>query len=175
MAAETFALAIRGVFASWSALGLAVENEWGGRESREKALALMERITSGLLSSEHVYVDDIESVLDQALLDDFNVEAEDESPRQVAEVLCKLHTEARAGVDETARALLERLAAKRQSSWVEAPLPPKPKREDDSSDEEGEEDEDGDSEMGGGGGGARAPPVVDDDGFQMVTRSRSRR
>ena len=95
--------AIRAVFGEWTALHLAVENEWGGHDTRDKALALLQRVLDGLSGAAPVYRDELEPVLEAALLDEFNVEAEDESPRQVAELLCKMHAEALAGgVDEDA-------------------------------------------------------------------------
>tara|TARA_B110001452_G_scaffold257570_1_gene251905 strand:- start:1530 stop:2084 length:555 start_codon:yes stop_codon:yes gene_type:complete len=175
---DFFVTAVRHVFGEWSALKLAVENEWGGHDTRGKALALLER-TLQSLNAPVVHRDEIEMFLDGALMEDFSVEAEDESPRQVAEVLCLLHTEARAGATTTADAL----AARATKTWVDAPLPPGQRRanDDSSDDDEGEEGEEGDEAMddgaGGGGssGGSKRPePVVDDDGFQMVTRSKSR-
>ena len=174
---DFFVTAVRSVFGEWSALKLAVENEWGGHDTRGKALALLER-TLQALNAPVVHRDEIEVFLEGALVDEFNVEADDESPKQVAELLCLLHAEARAGASTTADAL----AARATKTWVDAPLPPGQRRAgDDSSDEdEGEEGEEGEEGMdvGGGGGGSggskRPEPIVDDDGFQMVTRSKSR-
>eukprot|EP00967_Tisochrysis_lutea_P007690 scaffold9181_cov37-Tisochrysis_lutea.AAC.4 len=119
-AASLLSRAVHAVFAEWTALGMAVENEWGGRATRDKALQLLHRVLTGLLSSSAVHVEELEELLDsvralargrtsaerfkfsplspcsgssQALLDDFNVEAEDDSPAQVARLLCTLHSE----------------------------------------------------------------------------------
>ena len=182
---EILQRAIRAVFGEWTALHLAVENEWGGHDTRDKALALLQRVLDGLSGAAPVYRDELEPVLEAALLDEFNVEAEDESPRQVAELLCKMHAEALAGGTATAAAVLERAAARGATTWVDAALPRPPRGADDSSDD----DDDGDGEDGDGDGaamdtdgggpsgegrGRAPPPAVDDDGFQMVTRSRAR-
>jgi len=178
-AASLLSRAVHAVFAEWTALGMAVENEWGGRATRDKALQLLHRVLTGLLSSSAVHVEELEELLDSALLDDFNVEAEDDSPAQVARLLCTLHSEARAGCSTTALGILEKHASKReQSNWVVAPLPPK--QSTDSSDDE-DIGEDGDENMAvdttGASGSSREPkvPEVDEDGFQMVSRSRGRR
>ena len=46
--AQQLQRAIQAVFAEWTALNLAVENDWGGRDTRDKALALLARVTAGL-------------------------------------------------------------------------------------------------------------------------------
>ena len=112
-------------------------------------------------------------------MDDFNVEAEDDSPSQVAQVLCVLHAEARQGGSATANAIIQNAAASGTTNWVDHAPPPPPSRADDSSDDDDSEEGDGDAmetdQLGGGKSGGRAPPQVDDDGFTMVTRSRARR
>ena len=133
--------AIRAVH-EWTALKLAVENEWGGGDTRDKALALLQRVLDGLSGAAPVYRDELEPVLEAALLDEFNVEAEDESPRQVAELLCKMHAEALAGGTATAAAVLERAAARGATTWVDAALPRPPRGADDSSDDDDDDGED---------------------------------
>ena len=41
--ADVLTRAIHTVFSEWTALGMAVENEWGGRNTRDKALALLQQ------------------------------------------------------------------------------------------------------------------------------------
>lgn len=179
---ETLVRAVHAVFAEWSALSLAVENEFGGRNSREKALGLLNRLVDGLISAAergaNVYVDEIEQIIEVTLIDEFNEVAEDDSPRQVAEVLCTLYREAREGSSATADMLLQRVGTKFNSSWVV--VPPPPKAEGDSSDDEDADDDAmcGSSGMDVEGGGMleqpKAAPVVDEDGFQMVPTRRGR-
>ena len=193
---NAFTRAVHVVFGEWTALKLAVENEWGGHNSRDKGLGLLQRVLSGMLSTATVHRDELQDLLDLALLDDFNIEAEDDSPYQVAQLLCQLHAEAKSGQTQTAEQLLQRAATRGSASWIEVPPPPKVKGEDDSSSDDGDDGEDGD-EAGGGGGGAGsssrrggggdadmmeadeppAPkePEVDEDGFQMVSSRRGGR
>ena len=134
-----------------------------------------------MCSSPQVHADELEDLLELALMDDFNIEAEDESPKQVAEILARVHYEARNGSDETARALIARAEAKGTKTWVQGEI--EVKKAADSSDdedlsdaEEGADgggasmDTEGGSSAGGGGGSKWVPPVVDDDGFQMVAK-----
>lgn len=184
-----FTRAVHVVFGEWSALKLAVENEWGGNNTRDRALALLQRVLNGLLQTATVHRDEVEDLLDNALLDDFNVEAEDDSPSQVAVLLCQLHGEAKSGLTTTADQLLQRAATRGGSSWVEAPPPPRAHNDSSDDEDEGEEsgDEGGASSRRGGGGGdtdmmdaedggrsRRPEPEVDEDGFQMVPSRRRR-
>lgn len=182
---DTLSRAIHAVFGEWTVLKLAVENEFAGSNTRDNALALLQRVRDGMLSSPVVHKDELEALLDDALLDDFNVEAEDESPSEVAKLLCQMHAEARAGSTATAEMVLQRMAGK--SSWVEVPPPPKVRGEDDSSDDDGADDDEpgatatpsGDAmDVGdevGGSSSSRAAPEVDEDGFQMVPSKSKRR
>jgi pre-rRNA-processing protein TSR2 len=175
-----FTRAVHVIFGEWTALKLAVENEWAGHSTRDRALALLQRVLSGMLSASTVHRDELEDLLDTALLDEFNIDAEDDSPSQVAQLLCVLHAEAKAGATATADTLLQRAASRPGSSWVEAPPPPRVRGDDDSDDDE--VDDDSDDGGGGamvmdeeGGSSSRQAPIVDDDGFQMVSRGRGRR
>ncbi|KAL9327388.1 hypothetical protein ACSQ67_008033 [Phaseolus vulgaris] len=69
----------------WSALRTAVENEWGGRESRVKADQLVTDVLSWFTQSK-------EDILDQGMLS-LNVEVEDGSVEEVAEKLMVMHEE----------------------------------------------------------------------------------
>lgn len=186
VAANTLTRAVHIVFGEWTCLRLAVENEFAGGGTRERALALLQRVLTALLTSQTVHRDELEDLLDLALLDDFNIEAEDESPKEVAMLLCQLHAEAKAGSTMTADALFQRAAAKGTRSWVEVPPPPRVKNDDDSSDDDMCDDDDNEGGGGGGGGGRSTmdtemeqqgppEPVVDEDGFQMVQSGRGRR
>ncbi|ESW28467.1 hypothetical protein PHAVU_003G288900 [Phaseolus vulgaris] len=77
----------------WSALRTAVENEWGGRESRVKADQLVTDVLSWFTQSKDpLYIDDLEDILDQGMLS-LNVEVEDGSVEEVAEKLMVMHEE----------------------------------------------------------------------------------
>ncbi|KAK4773009.1 hypothetical protein SAY87_028028 [Trapa incisa] len=81
----------------WSALQMAVENEWGGRNSRARANELCEDIFNWFTQSkEPHYIDDLEDKLDEGLIS-LNTEAQDGSIGEVAENLMILHEECMEG------------------------------------------------------------------------------
>lgn len=99
---------VRHLFARWTALCLAIENQWGGATSAQKGEWLLQESVQWFYrnkgartlvharrsdrrhfkrdhcaAAEH-YADDLEEELEDALLQDFNVEAEDGSPAEVS-------------------------------------------------------------------------------------------
>ncbi|XP_019199347.1 PREDICTED: pre-rRNA-processing protein TSR2 homolog [Ipomoea nil] len=86
------------VMSRWASLQMAVANEWGGRGSREKSQELAERIFSFFTKSkEQVYIDDLEEILDEFMLSDFNTEVGDGSIEEVAEKLMIMHEQCTEG------------------------------------------------------------------------------
>ena len=123
-----------------------------------------------LYGSEH-YADDLEALLNEAMLDDFNVEAEDGSPMQVAQSLVNIYNECFQGNYSTVQRMQAQAAAGACRSQ-RARVP----GEDSSSDEEDGEGEDEDEEMEDVQAAPPQPPqpIVDEDGFTLVQRSRGR-
>ncbi|KAG5244944.1 pre-rRNA-processing protein [Salix suchowensis] len=81
------------VLSKWSALQLAIENEWGGRGSGLLAEQLASDILSWFTHSrEPLYIDDLEGILDEAMLS-LNTMIEDGSIEEVAEKLMIMHEE----------------------------------------------------------------------------------
>ncbi|KAM1994725.1 hypothetical protein ACFX16_010885 [Malus domestica] len=86
------------VLSRWSALQLAVDNEWGGRGSRQKAEQLAAdafswftqsagiQINSLTSTMEILYIDDLEDILNEAMIS-LNTMTEDGSIEEVAEKL----------------------------------------------------------------------------------------
>jgi pre-rRNA-processing protein TSR2 len=69
---------------SWLALTLAIQNHWGGPTSADKrdwfAGAVSELLTNGEIAD----VEDLEEVLVQVMLDEFEVVVDDDSPAEIA-------------------------------------------------------------------------------------------
>ena len=174
---ERVAAAVRVIFGGWTCLKLAVENEWGGDNTRGKALQLMQTTILQIANSQaKVHADEVEDFLDQSLVDEFNVEAEDGSPQQVAQLLVTIHREAQNGTSATADELIKRAGDTR--TWVDV-APPRAACNDESSDDDDVVDaSDGEDvvSMDDVEPAGDVVPILDEDGFQMVTRSgRSRR
>ncbi|KAH0467666.1 hypothetical protein IEQ34_002699 [Dendrobium chrysotoxum] len=80
------------VLSRWTALQMAVESEWGGRESRRKSEELGSAILSWFTQSkEPLYIDDLENLLDENMEHSFNTEIDDGSVEEVAEQLMVIH------------------------------------------------------------------------------------
>ncbi|PKA51921.1 hypothetical protein AXF42_Ash008150 [Apostasia shenzhenica] len=80
------------VLSRWTALQMAVENEWGGRDSRRKYDELASSIFSWFIQTkEPRYIDDLENILDESMVGSFNTEIEDGSIEEVSEQLMITH------------------------------------------------------------------------------------
>ena len=95
---DTEALLLRGitaVFDRWTALTMAVANEWGGHESSQKATRLREDTLAFLVMKESKKTSDdsIEEFLRDCMAEDFNVQLEDESHEEVGKMLREMHEE----------------------------------------------------------------------------------
>ncbi|XP_050378834.1 pre-rRNA-processing protein TSR2-like [Argentina anserina] len=92
-AATVFQEGVGLVMSRWSALQLAVENEWGGRDSRQKAEQLVSDIVYWVNhSTEPLYIDDLEEMLIEAM-SSLNTLIEDGSIEEVAEKIMIMHQE----------------------------------------------------------------------------------
>ncbi|PIN03867.1 hypothetical protein CDL12_23609 [Handroanthus impetiginosus] len=95
------------VLSRWAALGMAVENEWGGRDSLQKSQQLGGRLFHLLTQSrEQVYIDDVEDMLDEFMLS-FNTEIGDGSIEEIAEKLMVMREECLDGNFESVKRLKE--------------------------------------------------------------------
>lgn len=82
------------IFSSWMALQMAVQNEWGGRDSRQKEQGFTVDLVSWFThSTETRYIDELEEMLDENMILSFNTEIEDGSLEEVAEQVMLLHEE----------------------------------------------------------------------------------
>ncbi|KAK9908850.1 hypothetical protein WJX75_003784 [Coccomyxa subellipsoidea] len=167
------------VFRRWTALSLAVEGQWGGASSVEKADKIWADTMDWFYKNKEHYSDDLGMELEDSMEQEFNMKLEDGSPYEVAKVLVLLHNELLARDDTT----LTRL---RQS----APVPPAASRQErvdrDGTVVAGNGDassSDSDSDMEEGGMEATAAdsmqaqpqgPIIDEEGFELVQKRRPR-
>ncbi|MCD7465548.1 hypothetical protein HAX54_001493 [Datura stramonium] len=106
------------VLSRWTALQMAVENEWGGRGTREKTNQLNVDIFSAFTQSkEKVYMDDIEEILDEFMLS-LNTEVNDGSLEEVAEKLMYMHEECLEGNFSSIQVLRETNVGRRPATYV---------------------------------------------------------
>ncbi|UKK01324.2 rRNA accumulation- protein [Theileria orientalis] len=90
-AQEVFCKACEKVFDCWTALNLAVENNWGGDDSLSKKELLVRNVIEFCLKAKELYSDEIEDILIVKLDEYFSVNLEDGSEVEIASILVKLH------------------------------------------------------------------------------------
>nr|XP_043620120.1 pre-rRNA-processing protein TSR2 homolog [Erigeron canadensis] len=78
----------------WSALQMAIENEWGGRDTRQRAQQLAVDIYHRLIrpAETTLYVDDLDNLLDDFMLS-LNTEVDDGSIEDISDKLMIMHEE----------------------------------------------------------------------------------
>ncbi|OAY78946.1 pre-rRNA-processing protein TSR2 homolog [Ananas comosus] len=163
------------VLSRWTALQMAVENGWGGRDSRRKADDLAASILSWFAQSKDPhYIDELENMIDECMVISFNAEIEDGSVEEVAEQLMIMHEDCLKGNYESIEKLRNsgpRINAVSQSRRVIDD------NEDESSDEEESEmavDEAPSTAMAEDHHPKPAKAVPDEEGWSVVAPRRSR-
>eukprot|EP00282_Hemiselmis_andersenii_P023493 CAMPEP_0172005510 /NCGR_PEP_ID=MMETSP1041-20130122/5082_1 /TAXON_ID=464988 /ORGANISM="Hemiselmis andersenii, Strain CCMP439" /LENGTH=169 /DNA_ID=CAMNT_0012659503 /DNA_START=71 /DNA_END=576 /DNA_ORIENTATION=- len=115
-----FAEAVRAVVHRWTALNLAVHNDWGCGQSSEKRDQMIAEICSGFQAKKNVDPSEVEEFLDNFLISQFNTDADDESPYEVSHLICRLHTLIHQGDIATAQGLLSSPVASLDKCVAEA-------------------------------------------------------
>lgn len=166
-----FARGVIAVLHAWPALRLAVQESWGGPHSAEKRTWLASTIVDAF---EKLPLDEeqVEDLLWEAMVDEFEAEIDDGSPRVVAENIVNMWKAARDGNTEEIvklEATADRLARTQLSTKQQAG-----NGDDEWFDEEGSAEDEG----GRPDGPQLLPPppleekqpVVDEEGFQLVQK-----
>ncbi|KAG6440033.1 Pre-rRNA-processing protein TSR2 family protein [Babesia bovis T2Bo] len=96
-AVREFREAARCVMECWTALNLAVENNWGGDNSSGKKDELINLVIDFCLSKNDLYPYEVEDLLFERMQTMFCVDIEDESEVEVAALLARLHQSCKAG------------------------------------------------------------------------------
>ncbi|KAJ2829516.1 rRNA accumulation- protein [Coemansia erecta] len=103
------------ILSKWTALELAVQHEWGGRNTQEKRDNLVDEIADyfdGLArKGQAPETTDLEELLLDILDEDFSITLEDASEKEVARIICQLFSECRHSNFST----VDRLAAERDA------------------------------------------------------------
>ncbi|KAN0008687.1 hypothetical protein ACTFIU_009414 [Dictyostelium citrinum] len=88
---QIFDQAVLRIFKEWTALQLAIANEWGGSKTSERAEDMRQDVLDLFLMGKQVYPDQIEKILDECLSQDLNTVAEDDSCKQVATLIIQCY------------------------------------------------------------------------------------
>ncbi|KAI8639377.1 Pre-rRNA-processing protein TSR2-domain-containing protein [Parasitella parasitica] len=105
------------IFHNWTALKLAVEQDWGGVESVEKREWFIDTIVDhfGKLGKK-LDIEEVEDILYQIMTDEFNVTLEDDSPYLVAKHLVSLYEQCVKGDFKEVERLREKTKTQNTSS-----------------------------------------------------------
>ncbi|XP_078153140.1 uncharacterized protein LOC144548343 [Carex rostrata] len=174
-AAAMFAEGISLVLSRWTALQLAVENQWGGRKSRGRADQLVASIQEFFGQKEDLYIDELEKLLDDYMYHSLSAVVDDESVPEVAEQLMIMHEEYLEGKYESIQKL-KRLAPR--TNAVSQSKQVVNDDDDESSDEEGSESDSMEmevtQEMDVDPVKTGTKPGPDPDGWTVVANKRNR-
>ncbi|CAA2963839.1 Hypothetical predicted protein [Olea europaea subsp. europaea] len=125
------------VLSRWAALRMAVENEWGGRDSVQKSQQLAQIICHALTQSkEKVYFEDLQKMLEESMLS-LKTVIEDGSIEEIAEKLMFMQEECAEGNFNSIKILKETNTP--SFSYV------RQARSDDEDDSDDDNDHDGDN------------------------------
>ncbi|GMH40974.1 hypothetical protein BSKO_08884 [Bryopsis sp. KO-2023] len=173
MSGETLQLFEEGVgiaMSRWTALSLAVENQWGGRNSKEKAEQIVEDVLYWFEITKSPCPLKLEEQLTAALDEDFHVVVEDGSSIQVAKDLVQLFEQLSFGN----QSMLTQLRKMGQSGASMSKQVAVEGCESSSSEEESGSDMEMEESKSEEPSNLKSQPgpVVDDDGFTLVQRKR---
>lgn len=194
---QAFHEGLGGLLARWTALQLAITNEWGGADSSKKGDEMYEELLEWFLKRKGgKHAEDLEELLIEILGDDFSVQCEDGSPREVARIACNMYEQIATGDYALARDIcskplprehLERSRRVEEDRRWTAGAQAQGAGGDSSGESEGEDDEPMDADdlaegLGGfsmradegeeAGGGRRGRPEPDEDGWCTVPTRR---
>lgn len=179
----------------WPALTLSVANGWGGPDSSEKrdwfAGAIVElfpeftdaKPDASKKKDEEPDLEDVETVLLQVMMDEFDVNVDDDSGVEVAGQIIKARKQCAQGQYDEYKALSERFA-NRKGKKVDQMFKEVEDKDQDTDWESDDSADDDDDDEGGADvamGDApplvrepkeKPPPEVDEDGFTKVTKKR---
>ena len=169
---------------SWPALTLAIQNGWGGdtRLGNDKRDWLAGSISELLSTSQVTHLDDLEEVLLQVMLDEFEVVVDDDSAFDIATRIWNGRIKVLNGDFGEVREMYEKWRRNGGAKVKAVQQPDDEGQETDASDEEEEwngiQDQDGDEEMSEAPAlvekprSEKATPQVDEEGFTMVQKKK---
>lgn len=164
---------------NWPALTLAIQNHWGGPESKDKRDWLAGAVSDLLTNGDVVDAGDLEEVLSQVMLDEFEVVVDDDSPAQVAASIMSGRQRILQGDFSEVDQLLTRWEEKQKKGQERVLFHMVEQGEDgqdtESESSQGDEDDvEDDVEMHEASQPEKPMPEVDEDGFTKVLGKKKR-
>ena len=163
------------IFHNWTALKLAVEQDWGGVESDEKREWFIDVIIDHFdKHGKKLDIDEVEDILSQVMTDEFNATLEDDSPYLVAKHLILLFNQCINGNFAEVERLREK--AKTQNKFVASSCVKQGDDDDDDNSDDDNDDTNDDNNKNGNDDqdddmdDVPEEPIVDADGWETVRR-----
>ncbi|KAI5300511.1 hypothetical protein KEM56_002387 [Ascosphaera pollenicola] len=173
-------LGVSVILYNWSALSIAVSNHWGGPKSAEKRDWLCAEIPDILRTRPETDDVDLEEILMNVMMDEFDVAVEDDSGATVAEEIIKVRDWCLKGEFEKVQMLWAEYNKRQKKDGGVSVTQGKTENDDDDDEDDDEENEDGeeDTDMTDAAP-ARPPrekiePEIDEDGFTTVVNRKRR-
>jgi len=162
----------------WPALAVAVSNNWGGPDSADKRDWFAGAVCDLFAERPDTDLEDVETVLLQVMLDEFEVNVDDDSGFEIAEQIMRLRTDCGNGDFKEVNQLRERWA-KKGGKEIKFQKVERGENDDDtdwdSDDLEETDEENEDIEMGEAPPPKEKPaPEIDEDGFTKVVGKKRR-
>ena len=160
---------------TWPTLTLCVQNQFGGPDSKDKRDWFAGAVSDLFTTNPETDQEDLETVLLQVMLDEFEVVVDDDSAWEIAETIMRIKKDCERGnfaeVQEMNRRWIERGGKEIEVSGKVVTQ----EGDDEDSEEDDSEDDDEDVEMGEAPAPKeKAPPQIDDDGFETVVNKKRR-
>lgn len=96
------------IFRQWTALELAVHNQWGGPTSSEKANAMINEVLGLFQGSQKIYKDDVSILIEDYVESEFNMVCEDGSPDEIGEIIVTMFRQCAEGDFSLVNTTIER-------------------------------------------------------------------
>ena len=110
---RAFVSGVQAVLQLWTALGLAIDNNWGGGDSNAKAQAMFDDMLSIFRRGKDIYNDVIEDFLLVRMDENFHCRCDDGSIEEVAQILVRMYMECGDGKFDIVQNSIEKLNQRR--------------------------------------------------------------
>ncbi|KAI9759556.1 MAG: hypothetical protein M4579_002222 [Chaenotheca gracillima] len=177
-----FELGVATALFNWSALTLAVQNQWGGADSEGKREWFAGAIIEMFEGRRQTEIEDVEATLLQVMLDEFDVNVDDESAFDLAKQILRIRQLTLAGAFDEVDALHKSWVARKGKNSVKFQRVQDDDGDTDwDTDDDGEEGSDGDEDVDMADAPTlvstkkeKPPPEVDEEGFTTVVGKKRR-
>jgi len=113
-----FKIGVQSMFRQWTALSLAVHNQWGGPSSAQHADNLVQSMIDLFNTPEKIFKDDVSLILDDVMETNFNTICEDESTDDLGQIMCDMFNQCCVGDLTNVQRTLNQEQARNMANFV---------------------------------------------------------